>query len=474
MALRVVGAGLGRTGTHSLKLALEQLLGGPCYHMVRDVRPARRHPGVARRGQRPDARLAGVPRRLRRRGRLAGVRVLARARRREPRRHRAALDAGRARDAWWKSANDTIFQVSQREIPGTTSTSSARRLAMVDDLFANTFTADWREAPAKRAYEEHNAAVRAAVDPARLVDWQPGDGWEPHLRRAVAAGARRAVPTREHHRRLPRDDRPRLTLEALTTGRWRGQTGRRSATGVCCVPWPSGLSRRSDSTSVASTPLDTPSTLTPMSLASMIATPTPSARRELAGDALGIGRTHLGVAVVGRDGAAGGSVDGADRGAGHAVEDALHAERLGDRGRRGRPEDAGLARFADRELHRGGDAEPDARRGAAHEPGERARQRAGLHVVDRVRAALADGDGLLADRDHVAGHELDVAQRVDEAVDQRVAAHEQARADRRAGVGAAVDGRLREEVSLLVRRELREGRGRAVVARRQPRVTDPR
>ena len=34
MALRVVGAGLGRTGTHSLKLALEQLLGGPCYHMI--------------------------------------------------------------------------------------------------------------------------------------------------------------------------------------------------------------------------------------------------------------------------------------------------------------------------------------------------------------------------------------------------------------------------------------------------------
>lgn len=28
MALRVVGAGLGRTGTNSLKLALEELLGG--------------------------------------------------------------------------------------------------------------------------------------------------------------------------------------------------------------------------------------------------------------------------------------------------------------------------------------------------------------------------------------------------------------------------------------------------------------
>ena len=34
MSLQVVGAGLGRTGTTSLKAALEQLLGGPCYHML--------------------------------------------------------------------------------------------------------------------------------------------------------------------------------------------------------------------------------------------------------------------------------------------------------------------------------------------------------------------------------------------------------------------------------------------------------
>ncbi|HEU0291677.1 MAG TPA: sulfotransferase, partial [Anaerolineales bacterium] len=33
MNLRVIGAGLPRTGTHSLKLALEHLLGGDCYHM---------------------------------------------------------------------------------------------------------------------------------------------------------------------------------------------------------------------------------------------------------------------------------------------------------------------------------------------------------------------------------------------------------------------------------------------------------
>ena len=34
MSLQIVGAGLGRTGTNSLKLALEQLLGVPCYHML--------------------------------------------------------------------------------------------------------------------------------------------------------------------------------------------------------------------------------------------------------------------------------------------------------------------------------------------------------------------------------------------------------------------------------------------------------
>ncbi len=33
MTLQVIGAGVGRTGTYSLKLALEQLGFGPCYHM---------------------------------------------------------------------------------------------------------------------------------------------------------------------------------------------------------------------------------------------------------------------------------------------------------------------------------------------------------------------------------------------------------------------------------------------------------
>src|SRR3569623_313362 len=34
MPLKVIGSGMGRTGTHTLKLALEQLGFGKCYHMV--------------------------------------------------------------------------------------------------------------------------------------------------------------------------------------------------------------------------------------------------------------------------------------------------------------------------------------------------------------------------------------------------------------------------------------------------------
>jgi len=34
MPLNVIGAGIGRTGTQSLKFALEQLGAGPCHHMI--------------------------------------------------------------------------------------------------------------------------------------------------------------------------------------------------------------------------------------------------------------------------------------------------------------------------------------------------------------------------------------------------------------------------------------------------------
>ena len=56
MGLQIIGAGLGRTGTTSLKLALEELLAGRCYHMI-EVRERPEDPdawGDAYEGRSPD------------------------------------------------------------------------------------------------------------------------------------------------------------------------------------------------------------------------------------------------------------------------------------------------------------------------------------------------------------------------------------------------------------------------------------
>lgn len=57
MALRVVGAGLARTGTTSLQQALQTLLGGACYHMS-EVFPG---PTTWRRGTRPPSSTPNAP-----------------------------------------------------------------------------------------------------------------------------------------------------------------------------------------------------------------------------------------------------------------------------------------------------------------------------------------------------------------------------------------------------------------------------
>ncbi len=56
MALQIVGAAFGRTGTNSLKLALEQLGFGPCHHMyeVRDHPEQLPYWQAAARGELPD------------------------------------------------------------------------------------------------------------------------------------------------------------------------------------------------------------------------------------------------------------------------------------------------------------------------------------------------------------------------------------------------------------------------------------
>ena len=187
MTLHIVGAGLGRTGTNSLKLALEQLLGAPCYHMIEvfgrpdDVEVWQR----AIDGDLPDwdALFDGY---------RAAVDWPVGAFWREIAEHYpdapVLLSTRSSAGAWWKSAEATIFQASLREIDD--DSGFGPQLRMTDDLLTKRFTPGWKdEAEAARAYEQHNADVRATVPADRLVEWSPGDGWD-----ALCAALGLAVP----------------------------------------------------------------------------------------------------------------------------------------------------------------------------------------------------------------------------------------------------------------------------------------
>ena len=178
MTLQVVGAGLGRTGTHSLKIALEQLLGTPCYHMIETFGRPDDIPVWHRAINGDTARLDRVPRPATR----AAVDWPACDFWREiwaANPDAVVLLSSRDTDGWWTSANHTIFQISQREFRPARS-SGGRRWQWPWTCSTKTFTVDWQdETEAKRAFELHNADVRASVPADRLIDYRPGDGWEP-------------------------------------------------------------------------------------------------------------------------------------------------------------------------------------------------------------------------------------------------------------------------------------------------------
>jgi hypothetical protein len=175
MPLRVVGAGLGRTGTLSLKNALEHLLGEPCYHMTEVFTRADDLAfwQAAAEGEAVDwdevfdgyAATVDWPgasfwREIAAENPDAPVLLSTRA------------DAA----TWWRSASATIFAGLQ----GGARPAHDPFLDMWEAITRDRFTSRWREAePAMAAYEAHNASVRAAIPSERLFEWQPGDGWEP-------------------------------------------------------------------------------------------------------------------------------------------------------------------------------------------------------------------------------------------------------------------------------------------------------
>jgi hypothetical protein len=171
MTLRVVGAGLGRTGTHSLKIALEQLLGGPCYHMIETFsRPQHLPMWTAAMLDEPvdwDLLFDGFVATVDWPGGGVWEQILAA----NPD-ALVLLSTRTDADAWWTSASRTIFQAI--DIDGDEPPAPMLRVML------HRLTPDFPdEAACKAAYDDHNAHVRATVPADRLVDWQATDGWGP-------------------------------------------------------------------------------------------------------------------------------------------------------------------------------------------------------------------------------------------------------------------------------------------------------
>ena len=170
--LKVIGAGRGRTGTSSLKIALEHLLGGNCYHMDEVFKYPDHVPTwhKAARGEMPDWKNFL-------RNYSATIDWPAAAF--WPELHTLfpsalVLLSTRDPEEWWESAKTTIMSLDEA--------GSSEWRAMVKTLDTNRFfgcCAGTDRDTAIMAFEKHNNRVRTEVDPSCLLEWQPGDGWEP-------------------------------------------------------------------------------------------------------------------------------------------------------------------------------------------------------------------------------------------------------------------------------------------------------
>ena len=179
MHLQVVGAGLPRTGTRSLRQAFEQLLGAPCCHM--SALPG--HPFDL--GQGWDRALAGEKPDWDQLmdGYAAAVdwpasmfwRELSAANPEAV----VLLSVRASAEEWRQSLEATILPVARRALAP--DWSQGRSLLALFERFAGA--ARW-DAPStlEAAYERHNVEVRRTVPPERLLEWRAADGWAPICR----------------------------------------------------------------------------------------------------------------------------------------------------------------------------------------------------------------------------------------------------------------------------------------------------
>lgn len=172
MPLKVIGAGLGRTGTVSLKLALEELGFGPCYHMTELLMHQDHAPGWVRAADgHPDWErvFAGYASTVDYPGctfwrQLAQLYPTAKV-----------LLSVRDPDQWFESTQATIFS------DASTATLQASPLR---EFFEKTVWRAFQDRVHDRKFmvelfRQHNAEVERLIPRERLLVYNVSQGWEP-------------------------------------------------------------------------------------------------------------------------------------------------------------------------------------------------------------------------------------------------------------------------------------------------------
>jgi hypothetical protein len=178
MPLKVVGAGFGRTGTNSLKLALEQLGFGPCHHMFEVRDNPRQLPfwQAAARGDAMDwdevfaeynASVDWPSARFWREiaNHFADAKVLL---------------SVRSVESWFKSVHSTIYPSMMKRKDDPPGVNLDRRNMAFEIVVNQTFDGRLEDkAHALGVYGAHIAEVQRAIAPERLLTFDVAEGWEP-------------------------------------------------------------------------------------------------------------------------------------------------------------------------------------------------------------------------------------------------------------------------------------------------------
>ena len=239
--LRVIGAGFGRTGTLSLKVALERLLGGRCYHMT-EVLGNRDHVEVwADKGQGKDVDLDTVLGDF-----VAAVdwpttRYYAELAEQNP--EAKVVLTVRDPERWYESTRETIFEltaaVGVRPVCWLAAVTRLRRFRnMTSDIIwgpRGHFGGRFEDRDhAISVYQAHIEEVRERIPSDRLLEYEIKQGVGPVVRLPRAPGAQRADASHQRSRadahEDPLDEEDRVAVSSADVSAqpvvWLGRRGR--------------------------------------------------------------------------------------------------------------------------------------------------------------------------------------------------------------------------------------------------------